>query len=52
MGGCIYYNKNKPQFMNATFDPSNFAPYGPKIAGIPYGINIVEYTKYPLASGQ
>jgi hypothetical protein len=51
MGGCIYYNKFKPSLLNTTFTASNYAPYGPSMAGIPYGINIVSYTSYPLASG-
>lgn len=52
MGGCIFYDKYKPQLTNTTFDSLNYAPYGPSIAGIPYGIRVVDYTEYPLASGQ
>jgi predicted outer membrane repeat protein len=38
MGGCIYTSKYKPELLNTTFDESNYAVYGPVIAGVPYGI--------------
>eukprot|EP00347_Sterkiella_histriomuscorum_P014612 403360218 len=51
-GGAIYYNKFKPKvYRNNTF-VSNYAPYGPNIAGYPYGVRVISYDNYSLASGQ
>jgi hypothetical protein len=30
----------------------NFAPYGPEMAGYPFGIKLISNDQYPLASGQ
>eukprot|EP00347_Sterkiella_histriomuscorum_P018648 403344713 len=51
-GGAISYNKFKPLiYKNNTFE-QNYAPYGPDIAGYPYGVKVVNYDNYSLASGQ
>lgn len=38
--------------MNNTFATDNSAPYAFDIAGYPYGVRVVSYDKYPLASSQ
>ncbi len=51
-GGGIAYNKYRPlSLLNTTFT-DNIALYGPNLAGYPYGVRVVEYDKYPIASGQ
>ena len=41
-----------PASENNTFDSSNYAPYGSAMAGYPYGVRLVSFDNYPIASGQ
>ena len=51
-GGCIYDNKYLPANENNIFDSSNYAPYGSAMAGYPFGVRLVSFDNYPIASGQ
>eukprot|EP00347_Sterkiella_histriomuscorum_P005452 403356564 len=52
-GGTIYAINTNVNITNRnnTF-VSNYAPYGPNIAGYPYGVRVITYDNYSLASGQ
>eukprot|EP00347_Sterkiella_histriomuscorum_P004896 403358673 len=45
-----YFRQTRAR-QNNTF-VSNYAPYGPNIAGYPYGVRVISYDNYSLASGQ
>jgi hypothetical protein len=40
------------EYMNNTFDLSNYAPYGKEVGGYPVGVRVVSYNKLQLSSGQ
>lgn len=51
-GGAISYDKYRPQsYNNNTFDIYNYARYGSQIAGYPFGVKVISYDKYVIASG-